>query len=85
MITYRSPYPDTLPSFQTPILHKVVYAHTTNGAMAAFQKSYKDYLVAEWLRSNCKCNYYHSPGDLQEKFIEFEDDREALMFALKWS
>ena len=85
MITYRSPYPDTLPSYKIPVLHKVVYAHTIDGVMAAFQRSFKDHLVDEWLRSNCKCNYYHSPGYLQEKFIQFEDDYEAVIFALRWS
>ena len=29
--------------------------------------------------------YYHSPGYLQEKFIQFEDDAEAMMFALRWA
>ena len=66
-------------------LHKVVYAHTRNGVRAAYQRSYKDYLVDEWLKENCQRPYYHSPGYLEEKFIEFEDDKDAMLFALRWS
>lgn len=65
-------------------LHKVKYAETVDGVLAAYQRSYKDHLVNEWLEANCKNPYYHSPGYLTEKFIEFEDDQEAVMFALRW-
>ena len=65
-------------------LHKVKYAETTDGVLAAYQRSYKDHLVDAWLEANCKKPYYHSPGYLTEKFIEFEDDAEAVMFALRW-
>jgi hypothetical protein len=47
-----------------------------------YQRSYKDYLVDQWLKDNCRGNYYHSPGYMKEKFIQFEDDHEAVMFAL---
>ena len=66
-------------------LYKVVYAKTTDGVLAAYQRSYKDHLVDEWLKENCRRPYYHSPGYLEEKFIQFEDDKEALLFALRWS
>ena len=66
-------------------LHKVKYAETVDGTLAAYQRSYKDVLVDAWLEANCKKPYYHSPGYLTEKFIEFEDDAEAVMFALRWS
>lgn len=68
-----------------PVLHKVVYAHTFDGVPAQWQVSYKDYKVNEWLKENCRHPYYHSPGYLEEKFIQFEDDVEATMFALKWA
>lgn len=68
-----------------PVLHRVVYAHTTDGTLAAYQRSYKDYLVDAWLKENCRSPYYHSPGYLTEKFIEFEDDEEAVVFALRWA
>lgn len=65
-------------------LHKVKYAETADGVLAAYQRSYRDVLVDRWLEDNCKKPYYHSPGYLTEKFIEFEDDCDATMFALKW-
>ena len=66
-------------------LYKIKYAETVDGVQAQWQISYKDYIVNEWLKENCKHPYYHSPGYLTEKFIEFEDDKEAMMFALRWS
>ncbi len=68
-----------------PKLHKVVYAHTVDQVQAQYQQSYKDYLVNEWLKENCKYLYYHSPGYLTEKFIEFEDSKDAMWFALRWA
>ena len=76
---------DMFPNLQVPVLHKVVYAKTVDGVLAAYQRSYKDYLVDEWLKDNCKKPYYRSPGYLEEKFIQFEDDAEAVMFALRWA
>jgi len=67
------------------MLHKVVYAKTVDGVLAAYQRSYKDHLVDAWLKENCQHPYYHSPGYLEEKFIQFECDEEAFMFALRWS
>lgn len=65
-------------------LYKIKYADTVDGVQAQWQISYKDYVVNEWLKTNCKHPYYHSPGYLTEKFIEFEDDKEAMLFALRW-
>ncbi len=72
-------------TLKVPKLHRVVYAYTFDGVPAQWQVSYKDYKVNDWLKSNCKHPYYHSPGYLKEKFIEFECDEDALMFALRWS
>lgn len=69
---------------QVPVLHKVTYAYTVDHVQAFYQRSYLDHLVDAWLEENCKAPYYHSPGYLQEKFIEFEDDAEAFMFSLRW-
>jgi len=66
-------------------LHKVVYAKTVDNVQAQYQRSYLDYLVDQWLEQNCRSRYYHSPGWRMEKFIEFEDSRDATMFALRWS
>jgi hypothetical protein len=68
-----------------PVLHRVKYADTADRAQAVYQYSYKDHLVNEWLAANCRHPYYRSPGYLYEKFIEFECDEEAVMFALRWS
>jgi hypothetical protein len=72
------------PGVTFPVLHKVIYAHTVDGVPAKYQKSYLDCLVDSWLRENCKHPYYHSPGYLREKFIQFECDEEAFMFSLRW-
>ena len=82
MITYKTN--PGFPGINFPVLHKVVYAHTTDDVQARYQRSYKDHLVNMWLESNCKHPYYHSPGYLCEKFIQFECDQEAVIFALKW-
>ena len=81
-ITYKTN--DAWPGVKFPVLHKVVYARTADGVQAQWQISYKDYKVNEWLKENCKSPYYHSPGYLEEKFIQFEDDEEAAMFSLTW-
>ena len=65
-------------------LHKIVYAKTADGVSAMWQRSYLDYRVDEWLNQNCKSPYYQSPGYLTEKFIEFEDEKEAMWFALRF-
>ena len=81
-ITYTTH--EAWPGLKFPVLHKIVYAHTVDGVLAAYQRSYKDHLVDEWLKENCRSPYYRSPGYLTEKFIQFEDDKEAVMFALRW-
>lgn len=83
-ITYvKKKYGET--DLKFPVLHRVVYATTADGVQAQWQVSYKDYKVNEWLKENCRNPYYHSPGYLDKKFIEFEDDVEATMFALRWA
>ncbi len=81
-ITYTHLYPDL--NVKLPKLHRVVYAKTVDEVQAQYQHSYKDHLVDAWLEENCKFAYYHSPGYLKEKFIEFEDSKEAMWFALRW-
>ncbi len=72
-------------TLKLPVLHKVKYAGTVDGVQAKYQRSYKDHLVDQWLEENCRHAYYHSPGYLREKFIEFECDRDAMWFALRWA
>ncbi len=81
-VTYKPM--NMFPEIQIPVLHKVVYAKTTDSVQAQWQISYKDYIVNQWLEDNCKHGYYHSPGYLKEKFIQFECDEEAALFALTW-
>lgn len=83
-ITYvKKKYGET--DLKFPVLHRVVYSKTVDGVLAQWQVSYKDYKVNEWLKENCRSPYYHSPGYLQEKFIQFECDEEAALFALTWA
>ena len=85
-VTYKLvPEFGTNKTIKAPVLHRVVYAHTVDGVPSLWQISYKDYLIANWLEENCKHGYYHSPGYLTEKFIEFECDKDALLFALRWA
>ena len=83
-VTYKQPL-SGLSGVNVPVLHRVVYAHTFDGVPAQWQISYKDYRINEWLKVNCKHPYYHSPGYLAEKFIEFECDEDAAFFALRWA
>ncbi len=82
-VTYKPM--DGFPNVKMPVLHTVVYAYIEDHVQAFYQRSYKDHLVDEWLKKNCQSPYYHSPGYLKEKFIQFEDDQEAMLFALRWS
>ena len=68
-----------------PVLHRIVYAETVDNVNAVYQRSYKDVQVDWWLKENCRHPYYHSPGYLYEKFIEFECDEDAVLFALRWA
>lgn len=73
------------PNIQTPVLHRVVYAHTTDGVAARYQNSYRDWQVRLWCQANCRAGFYMHPGWTQEKFVQFEDDQDATWFALHWA
>ena len=83
MITYTT-NPEW-PTIKFPKLHTVHYGKTDGNISAHYQRDSRDIQIDEWLRSNCKHPYYHSPGYMREKFIQFEDDEEAVAFALKWA
>lgn len=85
-ITYKSvPEFGTNKTIKVPVLHRVVYDQRIHESIpAVYQRSYKDHLVCAWLEENCKHPYYHSGGWHKEKFIEFECDQEAILFALRW-
>jgi hypothetical protein len=65
--------------------HKVVYAEYTDNVQSQYRRSYKDWLVDQWLEANCQAPYYHSPGWCTNKFIEFECSEDAVHFALRWT
>ncbi len=81
-ITYKTT--DKFPGIKFPVLHKVTYAHTTDGVEARFQHSYRDYQVRAWCENHCTAPFYMHPGYTQDKFVQFEDDGDAFMFALTW-
>lgn len=86
MITYQYPLPN-YPKFKLPVLHKVVYnssisEYEGNGYIKAYPLH--DAEIEEWCRVNCKSGWYLSPSHSDETFIEFEDDEEAVVFALMW-
>jgi hypothetical protein len=64
--------------------YKVVYAEYSDAVQSQYRRSYKDWLVDEWLKENCRSPYYHSPGWRTNKFIEFEHSEDAVLFALRW-
>jgi len=72
MITYTYPWPEH-PSVKVPNLHRVNYNPKYNWGE-----------VHRWCKTNCRAYSYMSPswsGD----FVEFEDDEDATMFALKFA
>jgi hypothetical protein len=84
-VTYVDVKFGTDTTLTVPKLHRVVYAQTEGQVLAQWQVSYLDYKVNEWLKANTRHPYYRSPGYLYEKFIEFECDEDAVLFALKWA
>jgi len=65
--------------------YRVVYGYTTDGILAYYQRSYKDYLIDRWLKENCKGSYYHNLEWTTEKFVVFELSEDALWFKLRWA
>jgi hypothetical protein len=82
-VTYTHPFPD-LPKVKVPALHRVVYDNIEYGTTKVWELSYRQLEVNRWLEANCKGRYYHGPGWREEQFIEFEDDQDAMWFALKY-
>jgi len=80
VITYTHPWPETLPAFKVPVLHRVDYDYADN--LSVFCHS--DIKIRAWCKDNCQAAYYLHPGYTREKFVHFEDDQDAVFFALKW-
>ena len=86
-ITYKRPFMDS--STKVPILHKVCYGKSAVNANPFLGIPYKfyprhDVAVLEWCEANCRAAWYRSPSHCDQTFIEFEDDEDAVMFALRW-
>ena len=72
MITYTTPWP-SMPHIQVPKLHRVTY-----------DRKYTWQEVNYWCNNHCRASFYTAPS-WAGTFIEFEDNTDASMFALKFS
>lgn len=72
MITYKKFFDHSEITF--PVLHRVkirdfAYYYTINS----------------WCKDNCRAPYYMAPSWAVDCAVEFEDDEDATLFALRWS
>ena len=74
MIQYRYPWPEAAPTLRVPVLHKVNY-----------NPAYTHGEIYYWLKENCRAPFYTGPSWTDTRFVEFEDDRDATAFAMRWS
>ena len=72
---------DGFPGITCPVLHTIVYGKCES---VLYERHPKQVEIDEWLRANCKDSYYHSSGWMREYSIQFEDDDDALLFALMY-
>jgi hypothetical protein len=72
MITYVQPW-EELPSLRVPRLHRVNYNPKYNWGEVQY-----------WCKENCRAPSYMG-GSWSGNFAEFEDDQDAVLFALKWA
>ena len=70
-IEYKYPWPEH-PTFRVPKLHRVNY-----------NPKYTWGEVHYWCKENCRAPSYGSM-EWAGKFVEFEDDQDATMFALRF-
>jgi hypothetical protein len=74
MITYTHPWPE-MPTVRVPKLHRVSYNLKYNWGEVHY-----------WCKHNCRAPSYMGPSwNGSNKFVEFEDDEDATMFALKFA
>lgn len=72
------------PDIKTPKLHRVVYGrYDPDQSLPDYTLEY--YGIREWCELHCSNPFYFSPGWTDEKFIEFEDNNDATLFALRWA
>lgn len=73
MITYKKPFPETMPNFEVPVLHRVNVSPATY-----FSREFNT-----WLITNCISEFYTSPS-YAGTFVQFVDDKDAVMCSLRW-
>jgi len=71
MITYK----ETMPGIHLPVLHRVYYSRDL----------LKNFDLRYWCNAKCQARFYESPSWTKECFVEFEDDKDAVLFALRWA
>ena len=82
MITYTTPWP-SLPEVKVPRLHRVTYGYGT--FREKYEWNLKDRNIRAWCDEHCYAPFYFHAGYTNEKFVQFEDDKDAMLFALKWA
>lgn len=74
MITYTYPYLEHAPTLKVPKLHDVYYnSRFTNGE------------VYRWCKENTCAPFYTAPSWTGKCLVQFEDDADAVMFALNFA
>lgn len=69
-VTYKTN--PAFPGVKFPVLHRVHY------------RRHDALHMRTWLEANCQAQWYTAPGWAGD-FVEFEDDEDAVLFALRWS
>jgi len=73
-ITYTYPWPDIAPTAKVPKLHDVTYG-----------ERFTDGEVYRWCRDNTCAPFYTAPSWTGKRLVQFEDDSDAVMFALRFA
>ena len=81
-ITYKIIW-SGLSDVKTPVLHTVHYGYS-NMPQLRHEWIIKDREIREWCKANCRAKFYLHPGYTYEKFVQFEDDEDAVIFSLKF-
>jgi hypothetical protein len=74
MITYTYPWPDLAPTLKVPKLHDVQYNNAYTGGE-----------IYRWCKENTRAPFYTAPSWTGKCLVQFEDDQDATMFALRFA
>ena len=83
MITYTTPWA-ALPEVKVPRLHRVTYGYSAS-FWDRYEWNLKDRTIRAWCDEHCYAPFYFHAGYTNEKFVQFEDDQDAVLFALRWA